>query len=191
MGAGGLFDRLALYVERAQELEDCRLVRRGFNPGLTIKWDRMSGLRFESREPDEEDLRSFLITFRQFISDDEPVYLNRIYNLCQQFLTGDDLKGYLVQARAAWKETQKRSGLRVVLNGRELTPEFVTDLWINGYYFHNDGEKRAVLKRLVPHERMLVRYCFLDFLVEATRQVLYVANVVRVALRKGLLADGA
>jgi hypothetical protein len=71
-----VLDQLELYVvAKVDEIADTRLIRKGFNPDITMSWNKMQGLRFESRESDEDDLRSFLVTFRQFISDKELVYL--------------------------------------------------------------------------------------------------------------------
>ena len=179
-------EQLELFNARVEELRNSRLIRKGFNPAITISWDRMQGLRFQSEEPDEEDLRSFLLTFRQFISEGEPVFLNRICNLCLRSLTSDELKGYLVESREAWRQAQRSSGVKLIHNNQELTPEYVTDLWINGYYFHSDGDKLSRLKQLLPHEGMLVRNQFLSYLVDATRQVIYVGNVVTIALKENL-----
>lgn len=60
------------------------------------------------------------------------------------------------------------------------------DLWINGYYFHNDTSKLEELKRIWPAP--LARFLFMQMVVEATRQVFYVSHVVRIALRDGLVA---
>ena len=98
---------LELYKARVEELRRTRLIRQGFNPGITLRWERMKGLQFESREPDEEDLRSFLLTFRQFVSEQEPVFLNRIYNLCHKHITSDELRNYLVKSREIWKNAQR------------------------------------------------------------------------------------
>ncbi len=180
-------ERLALFKTRAEELTCTRLITKGFNPGITIKWKRMQGLRFESREPDEEDLRSFLLTFRQFVSDAEPIFLNRVYNVCEQCLTSDELKGYLHESREEWRKAFTGAGIKLVYNEKEVTPEYVMDLWINGHYFHSDPEKASALRRLLPDEKLLTRHRFLDLLVDATRQVLYVGHVITVALREGLV----
>lgn len=179
-------DQLRLYQARVHELTDTRLVRGGFNPGLTINFDRMNGLQFASREPDSDDLRSFLLTFRMFMSDQEPVFLYRIYNLCHQHLRSEELKGYLVESRKAWTYAQKDGRGSLVFNDRTLTPEYITDLWINGIYFHSHERKRAILLSLMPHERMLLRHHFLSFLVDGTRQVFYTANIINAAFKEGL-----
>jgi len=180
-----VLEQFLLFRARAEELRNTHLIRESFNPGITIKWDRMRGLRFKSREPNEDSLRSFLLTFRQFILNDEPVFLYRIYNLCQKHLTSDKLKNYLSESREIWKKAHKSADITLIYNNQELTPEDVTDLWINGYYFHSDMDKLRILKQLLPHERMLIKNQFLNFLLDATRQVLYVDNIIRVALKDG------
>lgn len=178
-------EQFLLFRAKAEELRNTRLIRESFNPGITIKWNRMQGLRFKSREPNEENLRSFLLTFRQFILNDEPVFLYRIYNLCQKHLTSDKLKNYLSKSREIWKQSLKSANVTLIYNRRELTPEYITDLWINGFYFHSDMNKLHILNQLFPHERMLVKNQFLNFLLDATRQVLYVDNIIKVALKEG------
>ena len=180
-------ERLELFSTRASELADTRLIRRDFRPGMTIRYERMSGTVFETSQPVEGDLRSFLLTFRKFVSNDEPVYLNRIYNLCRRCFTSQELKGYLIQSRAAWKDALHGKGFSIVLDKGRVTPEEVLNLWINGWYFHDDEEKLRRLKLLIPEQRIFARWLFLDFIAEATRQIFYVENVITVALREGLV----
>src|ERR1051326_6379380 len=164
---------LELFVARAEELERSRLLVNGFSPSFSMNWDRMSGVRFESSQPDEEDLRSYLVTFRKFISDREPLYLFKIHNICFQHLVSDKLRNNLIEARQAWQKELKQGGIHLNFNERDIRPEYITNLWINGYYFHDEPEKYRKLKSLLPHENMLVKHIFLDHVIEATRQILY------------------
>ena len=179
-------DQLELFVARVDELRDTRLLLKGFHTGFTINWNKISGMQFISRQPDEEDLRSFLLTFRQFVSDKEPVFLNRIYNMSQQYLCELTFRDFLRKSREFWKKSQKNSGMTLISNGKELTPEYVTDLWINGFYFHSDINKINILKRQIPTERILTKQQFYNFITDATRSVLYVGNLVKCSLREGL-----
>ncbi len=181
-----IVDLLHLYRAKVEELRNSRLLQEGFNPGLTINWNKMQGLRFVSREPDETSLRAFLITFRQFVLNNEPIFINKIYNLCHKYLISDKLKEYLIKSRKDWKEAQKSTGIILVYNKRELNPEFITDLWINGYYFHCDQKKLTILNKILPHEKMLIKFQFLNFLLDATRQVLYMDNIINASLKEGL-----
>ncbi|HDZ01485.1 MAG TPA: hypothetical protein ENH52_08490 [Nitrospirae bacterium] len=167
------------------ELRQTKIVKDGFNSSITIKYEAEKGLHFQSVHPDEEYFRSFLLTFRKFVSEKEPIYLYRIYNICQQYLTNEKDKEYLVKSRNIWKDTLKSSGLKLILNGREMSPEVVTDLWINGYYFHDDIEKVNALNGMLPHERMLIKNQFENFIIEAVRVVLHVGNVVTDSLKEG------
>ena len=178
-------DQLNLFKLRVDELRQTKIVKDGFNSSITMKYEAEKGLHFQSVHPDEEYFRSFLLTFRKFVSEKEPIYLNRIYNICQQYLTNEKHKEYLVKSRNIWKDALKSSGFKLTLNGKEMSPEVVTDLWINGYYFHDDIEKVNTLNGMLPHERMLIKNQFENFIIEAVRVVLYVGNIVTVSLKEG------
>src|SRR5579859_4709174 len=105
---------LELFLERVDELAHTDLATSG---GLSIehhiRYDKESGLTTELREPDENDLRAYLLTFRQFISEGEPVFIGRIYNLCARCLTDDELKHKVADARQHWTLAQKYSGMKL------------------------------------------------------------------------------
>jgi len=138
-------------------------------------------------QPDEEDLRSFLLTFRQFVSDREPVFVRRIANLLWQQLTGDEVRGLLQRARERYGQSLRAGSLKFVADEHHFSPEEALDLWINGRYFHNDERKAAALDRLDPMSGIFVRQVFLEVLVEATRYIRFLADVVIIARRDGNL----
>jgi hypothetical protein len=85
-------------------------------------------------------------------------------------------------------ETAARVGVDD-LDGRHYTPERITDLFINGWYFHSDDEEKvADLVRLTTGAEPISRHVFFDYLLEATRQATYGA-VVRLALANDLIDD--
>jgi hypothetical protein len=152
---------------------------------FSINWNHMQGLRISITQHDEEDLRSFLMGFRKFVSQGEPTHLDRIYNICRQSIRSDQLQEGLVQSRAAWRAAQRGGGIKIVFNERNLTPTLVMDLLVNGYYFHNDSRKAAALQEIWPNP--ITQFTFNNFLVDATRQVFYVGNVVAFALHEQLV----
>ena len=179
-------EQLRLFRYRAAELSRRRLIREGLSVNFTVKWDRMKGLRYEATRPDQEDLRSFLLDFRHFVSQKEPVYLPKVYNLCHRGLSSDGLKQEIIKARASWKEALRHNGINVIIRGKRYPPEHVCDLWVNGVYFHSDLEKRRELEALHLDQQFLLRHYFHMFLAEATRNILFVGNVVSMGLREGL-----
>jgi len=72
-------------------------------------------------------------------------------------------------------------------NGREITPEYITGAWINGFYFHSDPEKIAILEGLAEPGGQLARQVFLGFVTAAIKQVIFLANTIIFARREGLL----
>lgn len=152
--------RLELFVSRSEELQRLRLVRQGIRAQYNLSWSANDGkLAHTSNEPDEEDFRSFLLLFRQFISNDEPIFINKIFNDCELALADENIKEELRQARAEWNRIfRKMSDFEIDIDGKSLNSEYMLDLWINGYYFHNDAEKAAKLDELtkgsIPFTRM-------------------------------------
>lgn len=178
-------EQLGLFVYRANELYETRLLQSQTRYSLSLKGDNVQRLQFASTTPDDKSLRSFLVVFRHFISKDEPVYLFKIYNVCLERLSSDEIKGYLVNARTRWQSELKAGGFALNYNGHEYSPEEILDLWINGYFFHNDHEKFSLLRNLQPLESALFRHKFVGHLLEGTRNVLYVAQTVKAALHEG------
>ena len=180
-------ERLDLFVERAHELSEKKLLETWEGSSLTVRYDQAAGLRMETAEPDKEQLEAFLLTFRHFILKSEPAFLQSVYNAARLCLTDNELRGHLDDSRELWKQALLRGGLKLTFDEHEWTPEYATDLWINGFYFHSDEAKRRTLQRLIPEAHLLTRYAFLDLLVEGIRHVFYVAGVIRYAREHALL----
>lgn len=159
--------------------------------GLGSQWSISAGVNqptvFRSVEPDEEDLRSYLLTFRRFISQGEAVYIDSIHNRCETDLTSGILRGYIRDCRRGWKENVLHNGIKLTVNGSEINPAHIADLWINGHYFHDDQEKAAELRRYLPPAILFVRHEFLNFVVEATRVIGGTGYTLKMALRDGTI----
>jgi hypothetical protein len=181
-------EQLELFVRRAEELLDLRLARNeGLQAFFNINWAATGAQTMTISAPDEDDLRSYLLLFRQFVMNKEPIFINKIYHICFQAVTSDQVRDNLKDAREEWKRNLQGSGLRVTIDEKQMTPERVVDLMINGSYFHSsDLDLQRELAALDPQRRMLVRWVFLNYVIDASRQVLYLARVVKGCLRKGL-----
>lgn len=181
-------ERLDLFVRRSKELLNTRIVRAGdLKANMTISAARDQPMDLRTHEPDEEDLRSFLLTFRQFVMKGEPVYVRSIANLLWRRLNGDRIRQELQDARRRFDQAFERGSMRFVLNERHMTPEFVLDLWINGHYFHNDERKARQLEALDGIAHVFSRQLFLGLLVDSTKYVVFLANLAWAARRDGLM----
>ncbi len=73
-------ERLDLFFDRTTELFNTRLARNeGLESSFSMKFNQ-EGSQFSISNPDEDDLRSYLMTYRQFISNNEPIFLDRVHN---------------------------------------------------------------------------------------------------------------
>lgn len=181
-------EQLELFVERAQQLWDSRVRREGLKVSVRMKWAAADELlRTTMEEPDAEDFRSYLLTFRQFISEGEPLYLHKIYNLCHQHITDARCREYLAEARKEWQQicTTSDTGMTLTLNSVVMSPADVADLWINGHYFHNDPEKLRTLKGLGSYLYHSSRTIFIDYVIESSKVIFHAGRNIYVALERG------
>jgi hypothetical protein len=79
-----------------------------------------------------------LLTVRHRISRGEPVFLDSIFHLCRRTLANAEFKRDLALMRACWKDPQKGAGIKLVIDGRDISAREILDWWINGRYFHID-----------------------------------------------------
>ncbi|MDX6451420.1 MAG: hypothetical protein QOH16_1469 [Gaiellaceae bacterium] len=171
----------------ADQLKQEPLARTGWDNSYKLSGGVGRGLSMTVNEPDETQFRSLLVSLRRFVSPKDPVFLNRIYNLCEQHIASDELKSLVRDAREKWKRSQRIGGITLVVNEREFTPEHLADLWINGHYFHGsiDDPKTRALAELRGLGVGLDRVNFVGFVGDALTQVLYVDDIIRHALRDG------
>jgi len=185
-----VLEQLQLFTDRARQLWDSRARREGLKFSFNVKGSAEDDLVASGLdEPDVEDFRSYLLTFRQFISESEPLYLGRIYNLCHRYITDETCKEYLAEARTIWRQQSKKSGLGMTLklNSVTLTPKDIADIWINGHYFHSDPDLVHTIRNLDPILLSSSRAIFLNYVIETSNTIFHAGKTIHVALKRGWL----
>jgi len=179
--------QLEIFVERVQELANTRMMRDNqlYNYKPTIKMDFEAGTSsVDAQEPDEDDLKSFLLTFRHFVSNDEPVYFYKVCNTATKCLKSQyqENSGFLAKAREEWHKAE--IGVEVlIVDNKHLTGDYVLDLYINGQYFHNDPEYADKLKEFEKNSIRLDKLRFLLSLQDFTNIINQVGNFVAYGLK--------
>lgn len=185
-----VLERFRVFREAVDELWSRRIVATGAlnaHFGMSVN---ESGTTVTVADPDEEDLRSFLIDFRLFTLKKEPVYFRRVLNLCARVIVDDAWRTRIAEARAAWDNAENRGLVKLDVDGVVYTPGRLLGLWINGRYFHRTApEKRAELERVeaLPMVGHLTSQLVLGFAVEGTRLLDYVSAVIEAAAEEGLI----
>jgi len=177
-----------LFIERSDELDRTRLCQSGSELGVTFKVVE-GRTEIVPRFPDEEDLRSYLVVFRHFLLDREPVFLYRVFTLCEMDLTSDPHKVKARSARAGLKTATAGSGFALIYQEKDLTPEDSLGLLLNGVYFHSDPKHREYLASVPSFLWPMVKFSFLTAVVGVAEVIRYTARVLRDALAKDLVND--
>lgn len=181
-------ERFDLYLRRVEQLRLERAVQQGhFDISLTLKFEAGGPLVAHSKEPDEALFRSFLLTFRMFVSNDDPLHVNSIRNAIWVNIRSDELKRYMRDADEKWQRSCQVGALKIITDEGPQVPSRLMDLWINGWYFHNDRRKEAAVKQLMASGVPFARHAFLNHVMDATNYVFFLAQVIVVGRRSGLL----
>jgi len=69
----------------------------------TVTWNR----------PDEEEFQAFLVDLRPFISEGEPVFLRRVYNLIELHITDPELREEARRSRNALRDYEVGADLHL------------------------------------------------------------------------------
>lgn len=182
-------ERLHLFLERCDELFGSAYVKNSERLRFSLVFK--SGVftyDFEN-PPDEDQLKSFLLSFRHFVANDSPVLVYKLYKLLQMRLPEGELKEGLKLSRARFKAAHEIAGLQMV-RGKEgddsadkpLTPEQIWDLWCNGKYFHTELDKRADLDSWKGWGEGLLKFNFFEYLARTTREINYLELAIKEAL---------
>lgn len=177
--------QLRLFVTESDRLNEHKLVQSGFSPKLNISMDGPDQpWQYRIQEPDKEILESYLIYLRKFMMSGEPVFIHRVRSLARQHLTDDSLKQELDNAHLAWKAHSRNREVEIILNERQVLPDYAWDLYINGVYFHLDLEKRGELEQFADPELLwMIRWQFLSQIVHATEYVFEVSETIERGFR--------
>lgn len=181
-------EQLELFVRRVQELVDTRLFRSNqlfnYQPKLAIVQGQP--ISVEAQNPDEDDLKSFLVTFRHFTMKDEPTYFYHVCNTAYMRFTPSQAteRDKLADARKIWQAAEKGAEVFIV-DGKRLNPTEIYDMYINGLYFHNDPN---YVKKLYTLQNLPVPFLQMRFfltLQDFTNIIIQVGNHVGYGLKHG------
>lgn len=179
-------EKLELFVSKANELRNTRLFKNGFKIQHRIYNQQDQTGETTLEEPDEADLKDYLVTFRHFIAKKEDTFINNIFSICHRKLTNNDMKQSLIKARESLRQAERFNIISFRLNGEELTPEKATDMYLNSKYFHNDLEPQEQLDEMSPLMYDMTRFSFLNFVITASKIIVYTQHTIICAFKDDL-----
>jgi hypothetical protein len=184
-------EKLELFLKLMKEMRDTSLAKKGFSVKHSYRWNKSDGiLHVDLEQPDEDDLRSFLLTLRKILSKNEDAYIQTIHRIFYKRVKRDDMRQDLGAMNSEWRTQLANGGMNINLNGRKLPPEYVVEVWLNGKYFHDDIDYAQELNQLETVGLVgstLHRVQFLNAILSTANYALWLASNLDYCLNQDLL----
>jgi hypothetical protein len=182
-------DHLALFITKARQLQERAAfgaITR-YKSSLRLSWSQESGIEeFNVELPDEEQWRSFLISFRHFIANDSPIQVNKTLKIVINRARHIAFRNDLIERLARWKEinnslrdtsTEKEGVVLSTTRGYDLFLK-----WLNGTVFHCDLEAEEYFNNL-GHLRKIIEFEFVRYVGVCTNFIVALAAVIESGLK--------
>lgn len=160
------------------------------NSCVNIKYEKEKGIHTVFKGPDIKTVKAFLLDFRPFILNDEPVNFDYISNLTYKLALDDISRENIAKAKIIWggllerKRETSIGGLRLQIDGQKLLSQKNLDMWLNAEFFHLDDDKRDLMGKVISNPMgQLSYFVFIDLLQRLSELLFWFdKNVVEVLL---------
>lgn len=178
------WNKLDLFLRRFEQLERTRFYS---NPKLKNiqykikgeKVDKGFQTRFEIKVPDEETIKSFLLSFRVFYMEGEHTNFYSICNLLYKKILDKKVRNDMVTIRSNYSKVLNTSFIGINFLGKSYSPKDIVDLWFNAEYFHTDIEKVKELDKIVISPgKSLFFYLLIDAVITLTNQISMLKEII-------------
>jgi len=178
------WNKLDLFLRRFEQLERTRFYS---NPKLKNiqykikgeKVDKGFQTRFEIKVPDEETIKSFLLSFRVFYMEGEHTNFYSICNLLYKKILDKKVRNDMVTIRSNYSKVLNTSFIGINFLGKTYSPKDIVDLWFNAEYFHTDIEKVKELDKIVISPgKSLFFYLLIDAVITLTNQISMLKEII-------------
>ena len=178
------WEKLNLFLRRFEQLERTRFYS---NPKLKNiqykikgeKVDKGFQTRFEIKVPDEETIKSFLLSFRVFYMEGEHTNFYSICNLLYKKILDKKVRNDMVTIRSNYTKALNTSFIGINFLGKSYSPKDIVDLWFNAEYFHTDIEKVKELDKIVISPgKSLFFYLLIDAVITLTNQISMLKEII-------------
>lgn len=177
-------NKLDLFLRRFEQLERTRFYS---NPKLKNiqykikgeKTDEGFQTRDEVKVPDEETIKSFLLSFRVFYMEGEHTNFYSICNLLYKKILDKKVRAALITIRSNYTKALNTSFVSINFLGKSYLPKDIVNLWFNAEYFHTDIEKVKELDKIVisPFKNLFF-YSLIDVVVTLSNEISILKEII-------------
>lgn len=124
-----------LFDKKARELYESNFSKQLKNSGITISGEIDKTVKVERRGPDLESIKSFVITYRNFILDTDPISIRNIAKFYEQVPQNHEGRKAFTKVRTHFNEFLDHTSM-IVYNGTKLTYKEVIETYLYGDVIH-------------------------------------------------------
>lgn len=166
------------FASYADELETTEFLRAGINDHCEITVD--GSIRVTRDLPPASQLRELLHVLRPLILQGEPTSYVRVVGILGKRIDHHLWRGFIKGYARSFRADNSQEFFTAKVGNLVLNSEEALDLWLNGYQYHRDRDKRDRLAASVGSEVTDVsRALFVDLLGAKVEAMLEVRDLVR------------
>jgi hypothetical protein len=166
------------FARYADQLESTEFVRAGIDDHCEIAADGSLGMT--NPLPPVVQLRELLHVLRPLILEKERTYYSRVTGILQRYIDHRLWRGFLKGYGRSFRADNSQQFFTVKVRNLVLNSEEALNLWLNGYEYHRDPDKRNRLASSVGDELTEEsRALFVDILGAKVEAILEVRDLVR------------
>lgn len=173
------------FLGHVADLQATQFVGNGANVQLQFETKAGQEPSWSAQMPPEDELLAFLHRLRPLILQDEPACFPKILGLLRRKLKDTPIRQFLKWLLQLYKGKEFQGLILIESNNYVMNSEKMLVTWLNGYEYHRDHDKQAILKghsHIAPFEWS--RGVFLNLLVEKTKAIQNLGAFVDLAVGK-------
>ncbi len=178
-------EALKLFIEKADKLKNSNFVTRIVKrSGVDLSFNTGQKTVVRRRGPDDENIDAFILTFRFFIQDNEPISLRNIKDVFHSDLATEEEKNNFDEARSnlnTYLEGNTMFNINGMIRRRELM-----EVFIFGGLSHANSIKKEKYDRWMGSDILapFVQNEFAVIIFEALNIIVFIQNLCEMVLER-------
>lgn len=165
---------LKLFCDQTELLLETKI---GSGKGIQFmcEWGEEKERDYVSDKPKEEQIRDFLMVFRPFYLNDDPIYFFKVLNIIGEYSTQRKTRENLKKLRQQWDKSLTDIPIKISIEGEQNPSSSLINAWLYGKYFHIKIPENEDLKKYQQNfEDDLSQISFLHCIINLAKLIIFV-----------------
>jgi len=148
---------------------------------LSVNVHYLNGITDNSQLPDDDDTYNLLHRLRPFLLQQEPFYLDKIYNILRKHFREDHSNNALIAIKDLYSGAYFQSIVQIKLGNKLINCEKLLKTWLNAFHYHRDSDKRILFSEIyetIPDT--LTKAIFVHMLFDKAKAIKHLNGIVTI-----------